>query len=518
MNTAAAPNQARSSAGQSLLRAISIFGLSVCLALFLASPGLAFPGGHGGGSHGGGSHGGASHGGGGSHGGGFSGGSHGTGFGSSGQAGGSFGGGAQMGGSGGVRPTPRASTGMERMGPSAFARGGTGMTTGYAGAVNSGTGGGALVSPGAPRSGVISSGAGTGLHLIFVDDSGRVMTSPGNPPVGSYLWGGPQQQQAHPVAPPAPPRPMQMPGPVFRPPVVMRTPMTPPIARVPIRPMPAEPRPIPIPSPNPGTHPIFIPPAGRRPVVLPINQKPGFVGTASGTPLPVPPQMKRFQLQPVNGGQMFTSGTGYEATPTPPMFCGQMLGDCGDGFHRNFGFGDFGFGFGEPFFFAFGGPFGFGEPCFFNGFFLNCIGTGWNGPYGLGWETPWGYEPGVTGSLYPIGGYYEPTPAEMNQESLNYLGPTAFLPPQPIQPTLVPEETPAQPAAILVLKDGTEFGVTSYWLQDNRLYYVTTYNIQSSIPIDQLDLQATVDLNYKRGVTFKLTPKPDGREQPQPQP
>lgn len=123
--------------------------------------------------------------------------------------------------------------------------------------------------------------------------------------------------------------------------------------------------------------------------------------------------------------------------------------------------------------------------------------------------------------MYPVaGGYYSPTPVEQNQASVESPGPSAFLPSQPAALTLAPEETPAtsatQPVAYLVTKDGIEFGVTKYWVEDNRVCYVTTYNVQSCISLDQLDLQATVDINYKRGTTFTLTPKPEEQKQPQP--
>lgn len=119
--------------------------------------------------------------------------------------------------------------------------------------------------------------------------------------------------------------------------------------------------------------------------------------------------------------------------------------------------------------------------------------------------------------MFPIaGGYYSPTPVEQNQASVNSLGPGTFALAEPAPLTLAPEEAPAttQPVVFLILKDGTDFGVTSYWLQDNRLYYITTYGIQSSIPIEQLDLQATVDINYERGITFTLTPKQDSQKPP----
>jgi hypothetical protein len=65
-----------------------------------------------------------------------------------------------------------------------------------------------------------------------------------------------------------------------------------------------------------------------------------------------------------------------------------------------------------------------------------------------------------------------------------------------------------------VLKDGTIFDVYSYWAQNDRLFYITTYNIKTSIPLDDLDLQKTVDLNQKLGVTFTLSNKPPDQQQP----
>ncbi|HVB08228.1 MAG TPA: hypothetical protein VNF00_04710 [Candidatus Acidoferrales bacterium] len=62
------------------------------------------------------------------------------------------------------------------------------------------------------------------------------------------------------------------------------------------------------------------------------------------------------------------------------------------------------------------------------------------------------------------------------------------------------------------MKDGTVFGVTSCWLLNDRLYYVTTYQIQSSIPMDPLDPQKTVNMNWKRGVAFTLTPQRPARQ------
>ena len=370
-------------------------------------------------------------------------------------------------------------------------------------------------------------------HMIFVSGAGRMgganlenVTAPAEPLAArNHLWMSPeafagtaqQQQQQRPVTPPptpvrpapmpvAPPimaRPMSMPGPVVAPPVFRAPIASPPIARMPVTPvapMPVMPRAVPIPSPNPRAVPVVIPPTRGRFQVAPVAPR---FGIATSGALPVPPKFGHVVLEPGIGGTR--SGTfGLSTMPVPPLLCNSGLPNCGFGFD-----GDFDdFGFQQPFFFfAFGGPFGFGGPCLFDGVFLNCFGGGWNGPFGWGWGTPWGYNPARTGSLYPIGGYTSPTPAEMNQESVNSIGPTTFAPSQPEQLMLAPSGQLPQPAAYLVTKDGIEFGVTKYWVEDNQICYVTTYNVQSCISLDQLDLQTTVDINYKRGITFSLAPK-----------
>lgn len=164
---------------------------------------------------------------------------------------------------------------------------------------------------------------------------------------------------------------------------------------------------------------------------------------------------------------------------------------------------------------GFGFGFGFGlrpcwiiNPCGF-GYGLG-YGYGLFGGYGNGWFYPTyddeeATEPGVE-ETYPS------TP-DFTAEYYNSEPP--FLPPPP-------ENAQAQgngPLIELVLTDQTVFPVESYWLQDNKLYYVTTYNIKTSIPLSELDLQKTVDMNYKRGVTFSLTPQPpQSQENPQDNP
>ena len=63
---------------------------------------------------------------------------------------------------------------------------------------------------------------------------------------------------------------------------------------------------------------------------------------------------------------------------------------------------------------------------------------------------------------------------------------------------------PNQQVTTLVLKDGISFGVTDYWVNGDKLGYVTTYGNQNTIDLDRLDFQKTVNLNSSRGIPFVL--------------
>ena len=76
----------------------------------------------------------------------------------------------------------------------------------------------------------------------------------------------------------------------------------------------------------------------------------------------------------------------------------------------------------------------------------------------------------------------------------------ATAPPSAAAPTASADST------VLLLKDGTSFGVTDYWLEGGRLHYVTTYGGANAIDLEALDIQRTVDENAKSGVTFALRP------------
>jgi hypothetical protein len=66
------------------------------------------------------------------------------------------------------------------------------------------------------------------------------------------------------------------------------------------------------------------------------------------------------------------------------------------------------------------------------------------------------------------------------------------------------ESNPNQQVTTLVLKEGISFGVIDYWVDGDKLGYVTTYGIEKTIDLDRLDLDKTVKLNSSRGIPFVL--------------
>jgi len=163
--------------------------------------------------------------------------------------------------------------------------------------------------------------------------------------------------------------------------------------------------------------------------------------------------------------------------------------------------------------FGFGGCFG---PFFFGcgGFFVPGFG------FGLGFWGPgyycdpfWGCPAGFYGSYYNGGYYGDQIYNQSTDESSvsNEFNPSRYWVSAP------PEETGGGGGAsaassdtevVLFLKDGTVYAITDYWVADNKLHYVTNYGGENSIPLDQLDMQRTVDVNTKRGINITLRPSP----------
>jgi hypothetical protein len=161
--------------------------------------------------------------------------------------------------------------------------------------------------------------------------------------------------------------------------------------------------------------------------------------------------------------------------------------------HRRFPFFG-GFPFQQCFFNGFGSACAF-EPAFFSPFFFGPFGFG-----DVGWDWGWGwngYGPGYNVAAQPA--EQQPEETSPPNEYSTYQPGTAPAP-------LPPEQANASPLILLVLKDGSVYGVTDYWLEEGRLHYLTSYGGENDISIDQLDLQKTVDQNWERGVEFVLRP------------
>jgi hypothetical protein len=179
--------------------------------------------------------------------------------------------------------------------------------------------------------------------------------------------------------------------------------------------------------------------------------------------------------------------------------------DADDGFFGGFGFG-FGFGFfggGSTCFFS-----GISTTCFFNGFFPPLFFSPFWGPWeNWGYAEPWGYGP-VNSPGYDV-------TAQAAAALGDYAPGYAPVPP-PEAPAGMAEE--AAPLTLIFLTDGTNFAVTDYWLAGGKLHYITSYGGENSIALEQLDLQKTVDENYKLGILFSLrpAPAPDSAEPPAP--
>jgi hypothetical protein len=132
--------------------------------------------------------------------------------------------------------------------------------------------------------------------------------------------------------------------------------------------------------------------------------------------------------------------------------------------------------FGFPFYFGyFGGPFwflgGWGyNPCWW----LNCY---------LYWN--WNYS-------------YNPTPWNPNSPQ-NYVQPRTY------QYSLYAYASGNPGFPQLYLKDGTAITVTDYWLVGDQLHFVAiegAKRAEHTIPVDELDVQTTIDVNTRSGFRF----------------
>ena len=158
-------------------------------------------------------------------------------------------------------------------------------------------------------------------------------------------------------------------------------------------------------------------------------------------------------------------------------------------------------------------------------------GPGWWGPYsywGIGYDpffdplwnwSGYGYGSGYDMSYSNPGGYssnYDPAnnydynasnnapppSADQGYQDQGYQGSENNNP-------MTGNVAASTPTILIYLNDGTTYVASDYWLADGKLHYTVNYAGESTVNIDEVNLQRTVDENAKRGVHFTLKPGPN---------
>lgn len=78
---------------------------------------------------------------------------------------------------------------------------------------------------------------------------------------------------------------------------------------------------------------------------------------------------------------------------------------------------------------------------------------------------------------------------------------------QVARPSYPVQQAPISQLTLIVLKDQTIFAVTDYWLEEGRVFYVTSTGAQKSVALRDLDWEMSTRLNAERGVEFVLGSK-----------
>ncbi len=225
-----------------------------------------------------------------------------------------------------------------------------------------------------------------------------------------------------------------------------------------------------------------------------------------------------------SGGHSFSSTSGFHSNQVVVHngygYHGGYYGG-GYGYHGGYyggwhgGWGCWGCGFG----WGWGGGWGWGFGWGWGGFWGPSWGWGWPG-YSLGYYPYWpgyyGY-PGYSVTYGDNGNYSSSDNGPVDNNYGNYnAGSVAPDNSGAIaEPQGSPNDNPdtgnvsaSRPTVLLYLKDGTTYAASDYWLQDGVLYYTVNYGGESTLNMDELDLQRTVNENASRGINFSLHPGP----------
>jgi hypothetical protein len=200
-------------------------------------------------------------------------------------------------------------------------------------------------------------------------------------------------------------------------------------------------------------------------------------------------------------------------------FRGEGFGFRGAGFGFRSGFGCWGCGF------RFGLGFGWGWGWGWNSWWgpWGFWGPGWSywspwwNPWwydsGWGWDPYWSYPPANNNVTYP-----PEYSGSASSDSSDYSTAPSDNSTTDNEPAVegTPNTNPmtgnvaaSTPTILVFLKDGTTYAASDYWVQDGKLHFYVDYSGETTVDMNDFDLQRTVDENAKRGVKFSLKPNPN---------
>jgi len=169
--------------------------------------------------------------------------------------------------------------------------------------------------------------------------------------------------------------------------------------------------------------------------------------------------------------------------------------------HEPFGANPFGVGFCDSFRFTWHGflfPDGF--DCFGNPFFSHRLFS--RRFHGHFWSDSW----------IALGASSESVESQTASDSCGLAprnAPSAV--PQDGQSSAPSAVKAEQPVTLLQLRDGSMYGLTRYWVEEDRLHYVTDYGGEDKVPLERIDIASTTQLNASRGTPLILLEKRPNR-------
>ena len=113
--------------------------------------------------------------------------------------------------------------------------------------------------------------------------------------------------------------------------------------------------------------------------------------------------------------------------------------------------------------------------------------------------SPFGASPIVLET--PMAAQPDPAPP---QPPIVIVAPPAAQPPAPAEPVAQEQPLPDPGEFVLVQRDGRLLFAVGFTAEPGRVVYVTKEGLRRSVPLDQLDVEATLRMNEERGSSIQL--------------